>query len=179
MVVIPIASGALFHKVGQGFGELRSLGLVDGTAPRLFGGQAEGCEPVATAFRDGRRVTPVRPDTIARSLAIGNPADGDFAVATARATRRRDLRRRRGRRSARTWRSSRRRRASSARRRPASRSARSGRRSTPASVGRDDRVVLLVTGDGLKTPGPVAHTYDPVTIEADADAFIDDVLVAA
>ena len=56
------------------------------TAPALFGGQAAGCEPVATAFREGPRVVPVRPDSIARSLAIGNPADGDFAVATARST---------------------------------------------------------------------------------------------
>ena len=58
------------------------------TAPRRrsFGGQAAGCEPVATAFRDGDRVVPVRPESVARSLAIGNPADGDFAVATARST---------------------------------------------------------------------------------------------
>ena len=83
-IVIPIASGALFHKVGQGLGELRALGLVDGETPRLIGGQAEGCAPVATAFAGGGRVQPVRPETICRSLAIGNPADGDFAVATAR-----------------------------------------------------------------------------------------------
>ena len=62
------------------------LGLVDGPAPRLFGGQAEGCSPVATAFADGATVRPVRPATVARSLAIGSPADGDLAVATARAT---------------------------------------------------------------------------------------------
>src|SRR4029079_14231551 len=86
LVAIPIASGALFHKVGQGFSELRSLGLLDGPAPAQVGGQAEGCQTVETAFRDESRVTPVRPDTIARSLAIGNPADGDFAVSTARET---------------------------------------------------------------------------------------------
>ena len=45
-------------------------------------------------------------------------------------------------------------------------------------IGSDARVVLLVTGDGLKTPGPVAHTYDPIMIEADADAFVEQVLVA-
>ncbi len=84
-IAIPIASGALFHKVGQGFAELRALGLLeDDGRPALVGGQAEGCQPVATAFREGTRVQPVRPSTIARSLAIGNPADGDFAVATAR-----------------------------------------------------------------------------------------------
>src|SRR5262245_33523054 len=86
-IAIPIASGALFHKVGQGLADVRALGLVDGETPQLVGGQAEGCSPVARAFRDGGRVQPVRPDTICRSLAIGNPADGDFAVATARDTR--------------------------------------------------------------------------------------------
>ena len=86
LVAIPIASGALFHKVGQGFSELRALGLVDAPAPVLVGGQAEGCRPVATAFHERSPVRPVRPDTVARSLAIGNPADGDFAVATARET---------------------------------------------------------------------------------------------
>ena len=73
VVAAPIASGALFHKVGQGFSDLRSLGLIDGPSPRLVGGQAEGCQPVATAFREGTTVTPVRPSSIARSLAIGNP----------------------------------------------------------------------------------------------------------
>ena len=58
VVAIPIASGALFHKVGQGFSELRELGLLDGPAPRQIGGQAEGCQPVATAFREGKPVTP-------------------------------------------------------------------------------------------------------------------------
>src|SRR5439155_10349886 len=82
-VVGPIASGALFSKVRQGFLELGRLGLIDGEQPRLFGGQAEGCAPVAAAFAEQRRVQPVRPRTLARSLAIGSPADGDLAVATA------------------------------------------------------------------------------------------------
>src|SRR5438067_854886 len=86
VVVAPIASGALFSKVAQGFDDLCRLGLVDGPPPRLHGGQAEGCSPVATAFANGARVKPVRPNTVARSLAIGNPADGDFAVDAARAT---------------------------------------------------------------------------------------------
>ena len=72
VVVAPIASGALFHKVGQGFAELRRLRLVDGVLPSMVGGQAVGCAPVATAFDTGERVIPVRPDTIARSLA-NNP----------------------------------------------------------------------------------------------------------
>jgi threonine synthase len=85
-VVIPVASGALYSKIGQGFSELARLGLVDGDRPRLYGAQAEGCAPVATAFDAGARVTPVKPKTVARSLAIGSPADGDLAVATAQAT---------------------------------------------------------------------------------------------
>jgi threonine synthase len=84
VVVAPIASGAMFSKVHQGFSELLELGLVEGTTPRLIGGQAEGCAPVATAFHAGEKVRPVRPNTIARSLAIGSPADGEIAVATAR-----------------------------------------------------------------------------------------------
>ena len=88
--------------------------------------------PCATAFRDGKRVVPVRPDSIARSLAIGNPADGDFAVATARADGRRDLHGRQRTRSARTWPIWPPRPASSARPRRASRSVLSGRRSLPA-----------------------------------------------
>src|SRR6185503_17929215 len=81
--VAPVASGALFSKVHQGFADLRRLGLVDGPQPRAYGGQAEGCAPVATAFAASARVEPVRPRTLARSLAIGSPADGDLAVATA------------------------------------------------------------------------------------------------
>lgn len=177
-VVAPVASGALYHKVGQGFDELRALGLVDGATPRLFGGQAEGCCPVATAFASGARVTPVRPDSIARSLAIGNPADGDFAVATARATggsiyavaeeaigENMAL--------------------------LAQTTGVFGETATGVTLGalrraveggeldERSRVVLLVTGDGLKTPGPVAHTYNPVLIEADADAFVGEVLAVA
>ena len=80
--------GALFHKVGQGFARASARsGSSTAPSPRLVGGQAEGCQPVATAFRDGRpRARRCGPSSIARSLAIGNPADGDFAVATARET---------------------------------------------------------------------------------------------
>src|SRR5438445_2064692 len=83
-VVAPIASGPLFTKLWQGFEQFRRLGLVEGPPPRLYGGQGEGCSPVARAFADDAAVTPVRPNTCAHSLAIGNPADGDLAVATAR-----------------------------------------------------------------------------------------------
>jgi threonine synthase len=85
-VIAPIASGSLFTKIWQGFEQFRRLGLVDGQAPRLYGGQAQGCAPVAHAYADERPVSPVRPDTVAHSLAIGAPADGDLATATARAS---------------------------------------------------------------------------------------------
>jgi threonine synthase len=85
-IVCPIASGALFSKLWQGLEQFGRLGLIGDERPRLYGGQAEGCAPVAAAFAEGRPVSPVRPDSIARSLAIGNPADGDLAIATARAS---------------------------------------------------------------------------------------------
>ena len=129
------------------------------------------------AFRDGVPVQPVRPNTVARSLAIGNPADGDFAVATARRTggaiytvaeeavgENMAL--------------------------LAATTGVFGETATGVTLGAlraaiaagelgpTSRVVLLVTGDGLKTPAPVAHTYNPVLIEADADAFIDQIIAA-
>jgi threonine synthase len=86
-VVVPVASGSLMTKVDKAFREFTELGLVDESPYRIFGAQATGCSPVAQAFAEGRDfVTPVRPDTIAKSLAIGNPADGPFALDVARAT---------------------------------------------------------------------------------------------
>ncbi len=177
VVAIPIASGALFHKVGQGFSELRALGLVENAPLALVGGQAEGCRPVATAFHEQSRVKPVRPDTVARSLAIGNPADGDFAVATARETggaihavEEHEI----GENMALL----------------AETTGVFGETATGVTLGAlrtaiadglagpSSRVVLLVTGDGLKTPQPVAYTYEPVHIEADADTFVEGLLTA-
>jgi threonine synthase len=85
-IVAPIASGSLFTKIGRGFEEWRSdVGLLDGDMPRMNGAQAEGCSPVASAFAAGHDVCrPVKPDTIAKSLAIGNPADGPYALELAR-----------------------------------------------------------------------------------------------
>ena len=175
VIAIPIASGALFHKVGQGLSELRALGLLDGPQTRLIGGQAEGCQPVATAFRENAPVKPVRPDSIARSLAIGSPADGDFAVATARGS------------------------GGSIHAVPEDEIGENmallarttgvfGETAAGVTLGAlraavdageidaEDRVVLLVTGDGLKTLGPVSFTYEPIPIAPDADAFLDGVL---
>ena len=85
--VVPIASGSLFTKIARGFDEFRELGLVDGELPSMNGAQAAGCSPVASAFADGHDVCrPVKPDTIAKSLAIGNPADGPYALDLARRT---------------------------------------------------------------------------------------------
>ena len=176
-VVCPVASGALFSKLGRGFGEFIELGLVDGAPPRLVGAQAQGCDPVAAAYREERPVTPIRPQTAASSLAIGNPADGDHALATARAS------------------------GGSIHSVPedeigsnmvllAETSGVFGEAAAgiclgalreaiaQGSVTADDRVVLLVTGDGLKTPGPVVDRIAAVEIEADADAFLDQLGVA-
>jgi threonine synthase len=127
---------------------------------------------VATAYAAGAPVKPVRPDTVARSLAIGSPADGDLAVATAKAS-------------------------GGAIHAVAEGAVGEGMAllaetagvfgETAAGVtlgalrlavaggsaGPGDRVVLLVTGDGLKTPGPVADRLRPVRIAADADAVLD------
>jgi len=170
-VVAPIASGSLYSKIAEGFDQLRLVGLVESESPRLFGGQAEGCSPVATSFASGEPVTPVRPATVARSLAIGNPADGDKAVATARRT------------------------GGAVYAVPeedvgenmsvlaqhagvfgetaAGVSLGALRRAVEeGELGEDDRVVLVVTGDGLKTPGPVEARLEPVVIEADANAVL-------
>jgi threonine synthase len=86
-VVVPVASGAQLVKIDKAFRELGTLGLVDETPYRVFGAQASGCAPVAAAFRDGQDVVqPVRPDTIAKSLAIGNPADGPYVLDVVRRT---------------------------------------------------------------------------------------------
>jgi len=86
-VVVPIASGALLTKVHRAFSELIAIGAVEEKPYRVSGAQPEGCRPVAQAFKNGdEQVTPMKPDTIARSLAIGSPADGMFAMQVSRST---------------------------------------------------------------------------------------------
>jgi len=86
-VVVPVASGAQLTKIDKGFGELIKLGLVEHRPVKIFGAQATGCSPVARAFRAGHEVVaPVKPDTIAKSLAIGNPADGPYVLDVVRRT---------------------------------------------------------------------------------------------
>lgn len=84
-IVAPIASGSLFTKLARGFQDWLDVGLLEGRIPTFNGAQAEGCSPVATAFREGYDFCrPVKPETIAKSLAIGNPADGPYALDLAR-----------------------------------------------------------------------------------------------
>jgi threonine synthase len=86
-VVVPIASGAQLTKIDKGFRELTGLGLVEDTGWKVYGAQATGCSPVSAAFAAGHDVVrPVRPSTIAKSLAIGNPADGPYVLDAVRRT---------------------------------------------------------------------------------------------
>jgi threonine synthase len=79
--VVPIASGSLFVKIGKGLSELAKVGLIDEPKTRMSGAQAEGCSPVAVAWEEGSmNFRPQRPTTIAKSLAIGNPADGYYSL---------------------------------------------------------------------------------------------------
>ena len=86
-VVIPVASGSQLTKVDKAFQELIKLGLVEEKPYKIFGAQATGCSPVSAAFKDGHQIIrPVKPDTIAKSLAIGNPADGIYVLDICRRT---------------------------------------------------------------------------------------------
>ncbi len=86
-IVIPVASGSQLTKIDKGFKELIALGLVEDRPYRIFGAQASGCSPISAAFKAGHDVVkPVRPDTIAKSLAIGNPADGPYVLDVVRRT---------------------------------------------------------------------------------------------
>lgn len=169
--VVPVASGSLFTKIHRGFTELLDLGLVDGGVPAMNGAQARGCGPVAAAYEAGLDfVAPVRPDTIAKSLAIGNPADGLFALDVARGTRGgidgvseqeitegiQLLAETTG-----IFTETAGGVTTAALRRLADR----------GDIGRDERVVLYITGDGLKTLDAVAERVEPVTITPTVDAF--------
>lgn len=86
-IVAPLASGSLFTKIYKGFREFVEVGLVEEKHVRFSGAQADGCSPIAQAFKEGRDfIKPVKPSTIAKSIAIGNPADGVYATEIARKT---------------------------------------------------------------------------------------------
>jgi threonine synthase len=86
-IVAPLASGSLFTKIYKGFQEFVQVGLVGEKPVRFSGAQAEGCSPIAQAFQEGLDfIKPVKPHTIAKSIAIGNPADGPYAIDIANRT---------------------------------------------------------------------------------------------
>jgi threonine synthase len=170
-VVAPIASGSLFTKIGKGFREFRELGLLTGDQPTMNGAQAVGCSPVAQAWDAGTDVCrPVKPDTIAKSLAIGNPADGPYAIDLAKAT-------------------------SGSIEAVTDDEIRAGIRllaettgiftetaggTTTATLAKlaeegaidaDERVVLVITGDGLKTLDAVRGSFETHVIEPSYSAF--------
>jgi threonine synthase len=169
--VVPVASGSLFTKIAKGFQEWHELGLLEGELPRMNGAQAEGCSPVASAFADGQDVCrPVKPSTIAKSLAIGNPADGPYAL---------DLARRTG----------------GSVDSVSDEEIRAGIRLLAETTGiftetaggvttavlaklaargeidPDERVVLVITGEGLKTLDAVRGTFETHTIAPTVEAF--------
>jgi threonine synthase len=172
-IVAPIASGSLFTKIARGFQEWLDVGLISGSLPAFHGAQALGCSPVARAFEEGHDVCrPVKPDTIAKSLAIGNPADGPYAL---------DLARRSG----------------GSIDSVTDEEIRQGiqllakttgiftetaggvttavlrKLAERGDLGTDDQVVAVITGDGLKTLDAVRGTFSPYEIEASLDSFED------
>ncbi|MEE9248560.1 MAG: threonine synthase [Dehalococcoidia bacterium] len=85
--IVPAASGSLFTKIWQGFKELAQVGIMDPPRTRMAVAQARGCSPIITAFENNRMdIKPVKPNTLAKSLAIGNPADGFYALKTIKET---------------------------------------------------------------------------------------------
>jgi len=178
-VVVPIASGSLYTKIAKGFAEFIDVGLLDGEVPTMNGAQATGCSPVAVAFRDGHDFCrPVKPDTIAKSLAIGNPADGPYALDLARATGGSidmvdDDEIRAGIRLLAETTGVFTETAGGVTTAVLRKLAETG------AIGPDERVVLVITGEGLKTLDAVrdsfpAHEVDP-TIESFEEAFAESV----
>jgi threonine synthase len=171
-VVAPIASGSLFTKIARGFDEWLELGLIDGEAPVMSGAQAAGCGPVAEAFAGGHDVCrPVRaPDTIAKSLAIGNPADGPYAVDLARRTGGTidavtDDEIRAGIRLLAETTGIFTETAGGVTTAVLAKLAKRG------DIGRDERVVLYITGEGLKTLDAVRDTFAVHEVEASLESF--------
>jgi threonine synthase len=177
-VVAPIASGSLYTKILQGFEQGRAAGLVEpGRGPVMHGAQGAGCAPVANAFASGSDdVLPVRPTGIAKSLAIGNPADGVYALEVARRT------------------------GGSIEAVPDDEivdgirllAATTGiftetaggvtiavlrRLAERGEIGEDETVVAYVTGDGLKTIDAVAGSVSTIPVPADIEA-VDEALTA-
>ena len=178
-IVCPIASGSLFTRIGKGLQEWLELGLVSGELPAFNGAQPDGCSPVAEAYANGWDVCrPQRPETIAKSLAIGNPADGIYAL---------DLARRTG----------------GAIESVSDAEIRAGIRllaettgiftetaggvttavlaklADAGAIGRDERVVAIITGEGLKTLDAVRDGFRIEQIEPTLESFEAEVAATA
>jgi threonine synthase len=170
-VVAPVASGSLFTKVARGFEDFLELGIAGGAVPVMHGAQASGCSPVAEAFAAGRDICrPVKPHTIAKSLAIGNPADGPYAVELARRTGGSvesvsDEEVRAGIRLLAETTGIFTETAGGVTTATLAKLAREG------ALGADDSVVLYITGDGLKTLDAVRGSFTTTQITAGYDAF--------
>ncbi|HEX2160728.1 MAG TPA: threonine synthase [Thermoleophilaceae bacterium] len=170
-VVVPVASGSLFTKIARGFEEWREIGLVDGELPHFNGGQAEGCSPVAQAYEAGRDFcAPVKPETIAKSLAIGNPADGPYALDLARRTEGgidavTDDEIRAGiRLLAETT-------GIFTETAGGVTTATLAKLAERGEIGRDERVVLVITGEGLKTLDAVRGSFETIDVDPTAESF--------
>jgi threonine synthase len=170
-VVAPIASGSLFTKLARAFQEWIDCGLLEGELPHMNGAQAEGCSPVAQAFEAGTQVCrPVKPDTIAKSLAIGNPADGPYAVELAQKTGGgidavTDDEIRAGiRLLAETT-------GIFTETAGGVTTATLAKLAERGDIGADERVVLCITGDGLKTIDVVRGSFEVTEIEPKVEAF--------
>jgi threonine synthase len=170
-VVAPIASGSLFTKIALGFQEWIDVGLLEGTLPVFNGAQAAGCSPVATAFAEGEDFCrPVKPDTIAKSLAIGNPADGPYALDLARRTQGTvesvtDDEIRDGIKLLAQTTGIFTETAGGVTTAVLAKLARAG------AIDPDERVVVYITGEGLKTLDVVRGTFEPWEIDATVESF--------
>ncbi len=170
-IVCPVASGSLFTKIGKGFADWLDIGLLEGDLPTMNGAQAAGCSPVATAWAAGSDVCqPVKPQTIAKSLAIGNPADGPYALELAKQS-------------------------GGSIESVTDDQIRAGIRllaettgvftetaggvtvatlaklAERGDIGRDESVVAVITGDGLKTLDAVRGSFEAFEIDASFDQF--------
>jgi threonine synthase len=171
-IVAPVASGSLFTKIARGFEEWLQVGLIEGELPKFNGAQATGCSPVAQAYEAGHEVCrPVKPDTIAKSLAIGNPADGPYALELARrsgggvdSVSDDDIRD--GIRLLAETTGIFTETAGGVTTATLAKLAREGR------IGKDERVVVVITGEGLKTLDAVRGTFETHEIAPSFDDFV-------
>jgi threonine synthase len=178
-LVVPIASGSLFTKIARGFSEWLDVGLVRGELPVFNGAQAAGCSPVAAAFDAGHEICrPVKANTLAKSLAIGNPADGPYALDLARASNGAidavsDDEMREGiallAQTTGIFTET----AGGVTTAVLAKLAREGR------IGSDERVVVVITGEGLKTLDVVRDSFETHEIAPSAREFADTVERAA